>query len=87
MLVVLMLLTAGVFVSGWVLGGRNREKTFRIKGLSDVNEHYKQMAEDFNRVDRTIDYLKSSFLRELPDASKVPPPERTSSGDETKSIP
>lgn len=68
-------LVSGSFVAGWVLGGRNRENKIKMQGLKDINRHYEKMADDFNRVDRTIDRVHNRLGRvlNLPSkGSKVP---------------
>ena len=57
---------SGIFASGWILGGRNREKSIRIKGLEDVNSHYGKMAKDFRAIDDVIDSVSARLgVRDL----------------------
>ena len=61
------------FYAVWRFGGDYRENKIRLTGLEEVNKHYATMAENFKKVDETIDHAKSLFgsfkLRKLPDRS------------------
>lgn len=73
-----LLILIGLFATGWILGGRNREKSIQLKGLEDVTAHYEKMVQDFKAVDNTIDRVESrlSGLRLLPKRNtKVPTPQ------------
>jgi len=48
-----------VFVGGWVLGGSHKEDALRIKGLEDVNNHYRDMANNYSKIDETVDRVNS----------------------------
>lgn len=68
----------GVFITGWVMGGKSREKSIKLKGLVDINSHYEKMADNFKAVDTTIDHALG-LLRDGKPNRKVPPTVRAGS--------
>jgi hypothetical protein len=56
---IIVVVAIGLFVAGWILGGRNREKNIRIKGLEDVKEAHEKLSEDLKSVDSALDNTAS----------------------------